>query len=100
METGVDLSQLYVMTARIPESGVAQFNAYESGVLPLLADHGARLERRLRTEDGQHEVHIIWFPSERAFDDYRNDPRRSELANLLAESGAVTTVMRMKDVRL
>ncbi|GMK37773.1 hypothetical protein PCCS19_08270 [Paenibacillus sp. CCS19] len=100
METGVDLSQLYVMTARIPEAGVAQFNAYESCVLPLLADHGARLERRLRTEDGQHEVHVIWFPSGRAFDEYRNDPRRSQYAKLLVESGAVTTVMRMKDMPL
>jgi hypothetical protein len=86
------------MTASIPEDGIAMFHEYESRVLPLLEDYDARLERRLRSQDGQHEVHVIWFPSTQAFDQYRNDPRRGKYAQLLADSGAITTVMLMNDV--
>jgi hypothetical protein len=92
------MPRVYVMTASIPEAGIAKFNEYESRVLPLLEEYGAQLERRLRSQDGQHEVHVIWFPSSQAFDQYRNDPRRGQYAQLLAESGAITTVMLMHDV--
>ncbi|MBB3128696.1 hypothetical protein FHS19_003350 [Paenibacillus rhizosphaerae] len=58
------IAQLYVMTANIPEEGVEKFNDYESHVLPLLNEHGAKLERRLQSPDRLIEIHIIWFPSD------------------------------------
>ncbi|WP_148931628.1 hypothetical protein [Paenibacillus methanolicus] len=91
-------AQLYVMTARIPAEGVDKFNAYESHVLPLLGEHGARLERRLQSRDRLNEVHIIWFPSPKSFENYRTDPRRTEYAYLLVESGAAIELRVMKDV--
>ncbi|HJR26819.1 MAG TPA: hypothetical protein VJ804_15180 [Acidimicrobiales bacterium] len=71
----------------------AAASAYEDAVLPLLADHGARVEYRgLRSlgqsEDLPVEVHLLWFPSRAAFDAYLADPRR---AALLEEHGDVFT---------
>ncbi|MEH1166696.1 hypothetical protein V6V47_15060 [Micromonospora sp. CPCC 205539] len=34
---------------------------YEDAVLALLGRHGGRLDRRLRSTDGQAEVHVIRF---------------------------------------
>ncbi|MBO7745113.1 hypothetical protein I8J29_12965 [Paenibacillus sp. MWE-103] len=88
-------NRFYVMTAKIPEAGAAKFNEYESLVLPLLRDHGAKLEKRLQSPDRLTEVHILWFPSPQSFEDYRNDPRRSRHAHLLSESGAVIELSLM-----
>ena len=49
------------MVARIPAAGVDAFQRYEAEVLPILAEHGAELERRLRSADGCTEVHVIGF---------------------------------------
>lgn len=93
-----DGGRTYVLIARVPPSGVQQFQGYESGVIPLFARHGGRLERRLRTEDELTEVHVIWFPSEEAFLAYRGDPDRTAQVPLLVESGAVTELLELSDV--
>ena len=67
--------------------------AYEDAVLPLLADHGARLVYRGRRRAGEDaslpfEVHLIRFPDRVSFDGYLGDPRR---ADLLEEFGDVFT---------
>jgi hypothetical protein len=51
---------------------------YEDKVLGLLKRHGGRLERRLRSTDGLTEVHLLWFPSRVAYDEFLADPRRAE----------------------
>jgi hypothetical protein len=66
---------------------------YEDAVLPLLADHGARVVYRGRRAADQDEalpfeVHLLWFPGHDAYDAYLADPRRSEL---LARFGDVFT---------
>ena len=78
-----------VLTARVPASGIAQFQAYEAKVLPLLAEHGGTLERRLRSADGTFEMHILHFKTRSGFESFRNDPRRHALSLLLSSSGAV-----------
>lgn len=85
------------LIARVPPDGIAAFNAYEAQVLPLLSDHGGVLQRRLRTEDGSAEIHLVWFPSEAAFAAFRNDPRRNKHAALMTESGATTELLRLHD---
>ena len=57
---------LLTAIARSPPDGVPEYLAYEDRVLPLLAEHGAALERRLRTADGTTEVHLVRFPSQAA----------------------------------
>lgn len=93
-----DDGYLLCVTARVPAEGIALFQAYEAAVLPLLADHGARLERRLRSGDGTLEVHIIRFASTAGFDSFRADPRRAAVADLLTRSGATAEVVTMIDV--
>jgi len=88
----------YALLFRVPVKGVDMFERYESLVLPLLDDHGGRLERRLRSPDRLTEVHIVSFPSREAFAAYREDPRRSQHTHLLAESGAAVEVLEVGDV--
>ena len=92
------MSVTYVLVARIPPAGVEAFQRYEAAVLPLLAEHGGRLARRLRGDDGAVEVHLVEFASAGAFDSYRADPRRAEHAGLLARSGARMEVLAVDDV--
>jgi uncharacterized protein (DUF1330 family) len=88
----------YALLFRVPVRGVETFERYESLVLPLLDDHGGRLEQRLRSPDRLTEVHIVSFPSRDAFSAYREDPRRGAHAHLLAESGAAVEVLEVDDV--
>ena len=88
----------YLMLARLPAGGLGAFDAYESTVLPLLAEYGGRLQRRLRTLDDQVEAHLITFPSNDDLAAYRADPRRSAAAPLLELSGATVELLAVRDV--
>lgn len=88
----------FVMVVRIPVDGVERFREYEAHVLPLLAEHGGRLERRLHSREGRVEVHVVTFPSTGAFVAYRDDPRRAEWRALLVESGAEQEIFELFDV--
>jgi hypothetical protein len=64
--------------------------AYEDAVLPLLADHGARIVFRGRRTAGQDEalpfeVHVLWFPSRAAYEGYLGDDRRRALRDEFGE---------------
>jgi hypothetical protein len=83
---------------RVPRDGRAAFQAYEDAVLPLLADYGATLQRRLRTEDGMTEIHLIQFPSGAALDAFRADPRRADQTHLFDASGAAAEMWSVADV--
>jgi len=89
---------LLTAITRIPPEGVRDYLAYEDRVLALLAEHGARLERRLRTADGTVEVHVIRFPSQAAVEAFMRDPRRDEHRPLLEASGAAMEVLTVDDV--
>jgi uncharacterized protein (DUF1330 family) len=88
----------YVLIARVPAAGVEAFQRYEAAVLPLLADHGGRLDRRLRSADGTVEVHVIAFGEAGDLAAYRADSRREQHAHALAESGAQVELLQMQDV--
>lgn len=93
-----DTAVLLALIVRIPADGVDAFRDYEDRVLPLLADHGGVLERRVRTGDGTTEIHLVRFPSEAAFDRFRLDSRRTGHAPLMAASGAAAELLRVEDV--
>jgi hypothetical protein len=88
----------FVLLAKIPPEGIADFRAYEDAVLPLLPEFNGRLERRLRSPDGTVEVHIVSFASEVDFQNFRNDPRRAAHARLLERSSAALELLPMADV--
>ena len=56
------------LIARVPASGVSDFQAYEARVLPLIAEYGGTLERRLRNEDGTVELHVLRFTTRGGLD--------------------------------
>jgi hypothetical protein len=87
----------YVAIARIPAAGIEHYRRYEDAVLPLLGEHGGRLERRLRNAAGDVEVHVLSFASAAGFAAYRDDPRRAEHRPLLDASGARTEVLAVED---
>jgi hypothetical protein len=87
-----------VLIARIPAEGVADFQAYEDAVLPLLPEFNGRLERRLRNVDGTIEMHIVSFASAADRQNYRNDPRRTAQAWLLERSAAKFELLAMANV--
>jgi len=64
------------------------FEQYEDAVLPLLPDHGAVLEQRVRAADGSVETHLIRFPDKSAFDAFIADPRRLAMAKYWTTCGA------------
>src|SRR5580704_1124502 len=88
----------FVLIARIPAEGIADFRAYEDAVLPLLPEFNGRLERRLRNQDGTVEMHIVSFASEADFQNYRNDPRRAAQASVLKKSSATVESIPMTNV--
>ena len=67
----------------LADDAVAPFDAYERRVLPLLARHGGRLDRRLRTTDGRAEIHLLSFAARARYDAYLADPDRAEAGRLL-----------------
>jgi hypothetical protein len=88
----------FLVIARVPDGGLPDFDAYEAAVLPLLAEHGGQLERRLRSTDGGLEAHVVSFPGRAEFDAYRADPRRGAATPLLEASGAVIELHAVEDV--
>ena len=91
------VSVLLVQIVRTPDDGIAAFQRYESLVLPLLPKYSGKLERRLRSADGQVEVHIVSFPTRDALDRYRADPVRQQHLPLLESSGAKTELIEVSD---
>jgi hypothetical protein len=89
---------LLAQVVRVPEDGVDDFRRFESAVLPLLPEFGARLERRLRSLDDGVEIHILWFPSHDALQLYLGDPRRQEKLHLLHQSQAAAQLFHVMDV--
>jgi hypothetical protein len=89
---------IFVVVARIPRAGIERFQRYEEAVLPLIAEHGGRLERRLRSESGDTEVHVLSFAEPEGFAAYLDDPRRAEHRELLAASGAELELLEVEDV--
>ncbi len=89
---------LLTQIVRIPSEGVADFQRFESRVLPLLSRFGGALERRVRGHDGQFEVHLVSFPSQDALDAYLVAPERVAALPLLTASGAVAELVEVLDV--
>lgn len=87
------------LIARIPAEGVQAFRAYEAAVLPLLADHGGVLQRRLAQADGMVEIHLVWFPSPDHFTSFRADPRRAASAPMLERSKATVELFVVSDIQ-
>jgi hypothetical protein len=87
-----------VMLADVAREGVEAFQRYEAAVLPMLERHDGRLERRLRTADGQAEVHIVSFGSRAGYDAYIADPERADHRALLEGIALTQRLLEVVDV--
>ena len=92
------MSLTFVMVADLPPDAVAAFQHYESLVLPLLARHGGRLERRFRTEDSLHEVHVVSFASREGYEAYLADGERQSYRTVLDGVEVAQRLMLVREV--
>ena len=71
------------------KNGIEGLRAFESKVIPILREHGGRLisasSYAERKEGEADEIHVIQFPSMRAFDAYKADTRILALQSLKAK---------------
>ena len=87
----------FVLVADLAPEAVSSFQRYESLVLPLLARHGGRLERRLRTQDELVEVHIVSFESQDGFESYLADEERQSHRALLEGVDVAQRLLQVED---
>ena len=88
----------FVMVADIAPGAESAFQRYESLVLPFLARHGGRLERRLRTDDSLNEVHIVSFESQDGYESYLADAERQSHRAALGGADVVQRLLQVHDV--
>ena len=71
-------------------------NAFERKASKVMADYQGKIIwafETIRNEDGSgEEVHIVGFPREEDFTNYRNDPRLQELRDLRAKAISGTEI--------
>ena len=85
-----------VVSLWIRDNDVAGFEAFERAAAAIMSKHGGLVETVVRCsgEGDPFEVHVVSFPSAAAFQEYRDDPRLTELRPLRDRSIARTEVWR------
>ena len=78
-----------ILTVR--REAIDKFRAYEAHAAEVMKKHGGRFERTVVVAaDGSpglmKEIHVVTFPDEKAFADYRKDECLAEFAHLRDES--------------
>ena len=86
------------MIADVSPEAVTNFRTYEREVLALLPRHGGRLERRLRSDDGLSEVHLVSFESRDGYENYLNDSERQGHRPLIDGNGVKQRLLEVSDV--
>lgn len=89
-----------ILTVR--RAALDDFRAFERHAAAVMARHGGRIERTVvvplsGAPELLKEVHVVTFPDGRAFEAYRADPRRDELAHLRAAAVVHTEVLAGED---
>jgi uncharacterized protein (DUF1330 family) len=89
---------LIAMIADVESGSVERFRAYEVLVLPMLTQHGGRLQRRVRSADGTTEIHLVEFDSEAGYNAYMDDPARQAARASLDGAQIEQRVLFVSDV--
>ena len=79
------------------------FARFEQQALAIVREQGGRLERAVRVPraaDAPYEIHVLAFPSQSAFDAYRQDPRLAALAPLRENAVERTVLWTGSDVSI
>ena len=84
---------LVVAILTIRPGAADRFREFETRAARILARHGGSMERTVAVEDAQREVHLLRFPSQDAYAEYRADAELASLAELRSESIAHTEIL-------
>lgn len=82
----------------------SEFEQFETAAAQIMRRYGGILKRRiaiahLPDNSQPHEVHVVTFPDERSFEQYRSDPDLRALADLRARAIRQTTLWSGVDRR-
>ncbi len=83
-----------VATLYIHPGREAEFKQFETAAESIMRRYGGRLERRIGFPTGldqPHEVHLVTFPNQQAFEKYRADADLQALADLRGRAIRQTT---------
>ena len=89
---------LRLVTIDLTQADLPAFERYEAEVLALAPKYGGRLEFRVRALDGSREIHLLYFPSDEAFERFRSDPARIEAQKHWSDIGAISSVTIVEEV--
>ncbi len=87
-----------VALVELADGAVEAGREYEDRVLALLGRHGGRVERRLRTDDGRSEVHVIRFDTRTGYESFLADPDRAAQRAALGDAAPATRVLEVREV--
>jgi len=77
---------LMVVKLEVRRSALAAFEEYERAAARVMRDYGGAIERTVRIDDGSGEtfveVHLVRFPDEAGFQDYRANTALAGLRHL------------------
>jgi hypothetical protein len=82
---------MLVAILTVKREAIGDFRRFERGAAELMKSHGGRIEKTVvvnpdGTPDLIKEIHLVSFPSEAAFQSYRNDQRLAGLSRLREQS--------------
>jgi uncharacterized protein (DUF1330 family) len=89
---------LILVHLNISAANMALFDDYEAQAFALMANHGGRLLERLRSTDGNSELHLLHFVDAKAFNSFHADPARGALQELWLRCGASSSVTEVQRV--
>ncbi|HEV2640304.1 MAG TPA: hypothetical protein VGX23_34545 [Actinocrinis sp.] len=89
----------FVVLVDLPEGHGAVVEDYEDKMLDLLPRHGGLLERRMRTEDGRMEVHLLSFASREGYAAFLADPERAALRDEVKDVELTNQVFQVREVQ-
>jgi len=79
----------------------AAFEAFERKAARLMARHGGRIDQAVRVALGQgeapHEIHVVSFPDEAAYEAYGADPETLALRENRAQIISATVVLKARE---
>lgn len=90
---------ILVVSLWLKNETVAAFEDYERQAAKLLEKYGGRIERAVRIKkrankkNGPFEIHIVSFPNEQKFADYKTDSETRKLAETRNEIIARTEIL-------
>jgi predicted N-acetyltransferase YhbS/uncharacterized protein (DUF1330 family) len=91
-----------VVILTVKQNALEAFRAFERHAATVMAAHGGRIERTVvvspaDTPEFVKEIHVVTFPDEPAFRDYRSDARLARVAHLREASVVHTDVLVGED---